>query len=283
MDDAHRAARAFELGEGETAWPTVALFVVCAALQAASSTAGWTGVWPWWTTVLVNAACAYAQFTVLHDATHRCASRVPLINDGLGYLATLALAGPFEGMRRNHLHHHAHTNDPRQDPDYWVAGESWLSTLARCLTTLQAHYWAYFTRLRRNDRAFAGAVVTSAGVAAVQLIAWRGGWLAPLLLSWTLPAQLAVAALAFTFDYWPHRPHTERGRLRDTANITPAWLDPFFLRQNLHAIHHLYPTIPWYRYREAYEVLGPDLRRAGVPHWGFAEALSMLTPGPLPR
>ena len=31
MDAAHRAARAFELGEGETAWPTVALFAACAA------------------------------------------------------------------------------------------------------------------------------------------------------------------------------------------------------------------------------------------------------------
>jgi beta-carotene hydroxylase len=98
-----------------------------------------------------------------------------------------------------------------------------------------------------------------------------------------LPAQLGVALLAVTFDYWPHRPHTVRGRLRDTANILPAWLDPFFLRQNLHAIHHLFPQLPWSRYREALAVLEPGLRRAGVPQWEFREALSKLTPGPLPR
>ena len=277
-----RAVRPFELREGETAWPTVALCLAALTAQGASTAAALDGLFPVAGAVFVNSACAYVQFTVLHDATHRSLSRVKWVNDGFGWLATLVLWGPFEAIKRNHLHHHAHTNDPEHDPDFWVAGETWLSTGLRCLTTLQAHYWSYLTRLRRRDAAYARALFTLALILAAHVWAWREGHLRDILLYWTLPAQLGVAALAVTFDYWPHRPHTARGRLRDTANILPAWLDPFFLCQNLHAIHHLFPQLPWYRYRAALSVLGPDLKRAGVPQWGFREALAKLRPGPLP-
>ena len=278
-----RAVRVFELGEGATAWPTLGLCLAALALQAASSAALLSGLWPAWTTVLLNAACAYAQFTVLHDALHGSVARLKPLNEALGYVATLTLCGPYSAIRRNHLHHHAHANDPREDPDFWAAGETWTGTALRCLTMLEAHYWYYFTRLRRRDRAFAESVVTAAAILAAHAWAWREGRLPALILCWTLPAQLAVAALALTFDYWPHRPHTGRGRFKDTANILPAWLDPFFLCQNLHAVHHLFPQLPWYRYREAHAALDADLRRAGVPQWGWRTAVSMLRPGPLPR
>lgn len=271
-----------ELGEGATAWPTVALSLVALAVQAASSAAGMSGLWPAGVSIFINIVCAYAQFTVLHDAAHRCLSRRFWLNEIFGYVATFVLCGPYAAIRRNHLHHHAHTNDPREDPDFWVAGQTWLSTGLRCLTMLQMHYWTYLTRLRRRDFAFMQSVLTIAAIAALHIWAWRAGHLRDLLLYWTLPAQLAVAALALTFDYWPHRPHTERGRYKDTANILPSWLDPFFLCQNLHAVHHLLPHLPWYRYREAHVIIDAGLKREGVPQWGFWEAVSKLKPGPLP-
>jgi fatty acid desaturase len=271
-----------ELGESETAWPTVALSLVAFFVQAASSAAGVSGLWPAGASIFVNSLCAYAQFTVLHDASHRCLSRRFWLNELFGYAATFVLCGPYAAIRRNHLHHHAHTNDPREDPDFWVAGETWLSTGLRCLTMLQMHYWAYLTRLRRRDTAFIQSVLTIAAIAALHLGAWRAGHLSDLLLCWTLPAQLAVAALALTFDYWPHRPHTGRGRFKDTANILPAWLDAIFLCQNLHAVHHLLPHLPWYRYREAHVLIDAGLKREGVPQWGFWEAVTKLKPGPLP-
>ncbi|MDX6770998.1 MAG: fatty acid desaturase [Elusimicrobiota bacterium] len=277
-----RAIRPFELAAGETAWPTVAVFLGALLVHLGSALAASAGLWPLWLAVPLEAACAYAQFTVLHDASHGCLSRRAWLNDGLGHLATLVLFGPYDAIRRNHLHHHAHTNDPKEDPDYYVAGETWLSTALRCATALQFHYWTFFARLRRRDEVLARAVVVVGAIAAFHAWAWATGRLVPVLLHWALPAQLGAAALAVTFDYWPHRPHTERGRLRDTAALMPAWLDPFFLRQNLHVVHHLYPTIPWHRYRRVMAVIEPDLRAAGAPLWGFREALSKLKPGPLP-
>lgn len=277
-----RAVRAYELAEGETAWPTVAVFLGALAVQLGSAWCWSRGLWPLWAAVPLEAACAYAQFTVLHDASHGSLSKRAWLNDGLGHQATLTLFGPYDAIRRNHLHHHAHTNDPKEDPDFYVAGETWLSTALRCGTALQFHYWSYFTRLRRYDKVLVRAVLVVGGIIAVHVWAWRGGWLTPLLLHWALPAQLGAAALAVTFDYWPHRPHTERGRLKDTAALLPVWFDPFFLKQNLHVVHHLYPTIPWHRYRPVFAILEPDLRKAGTPLWGFREALTKLKPGPLP-
>lgn len=92
--------RVFELGEGATAWPTVALGLVALSVQAASTAAGLSGLWTIGLTVLVNSVCAYAQFTVVHDAAHRCLSRVARLNEVLGYVATLTLCGPFAAMIR---------------------------------------------------------------------------------------------------------------------------------------------------------------------------------------
>jgi beta-carotene hydroxylase len=277
-----RAVRRFELAEGETSWPTVAVFLGALGLQLGSALAWTRGLWPYWAALPLETACAYAQFTVLHDACHGSLSKRVWLNELCGHVATLALFGPYDAIRRNHLHHHAHTNDPKEDPDFYVAGETWAGTFLRCLTQLQAHYWWYFTRLRRRDAVLARAALVVALIAGAHAWAYAHGLLLPLLLHWALPAQLAGFLLALTFDYWPHRPHTQRGRLKDTAALLPRWLDPLFLRQNLHVVHHLYPTIPWHRYRKALAVIEPELRKAGTPLWDLRQALAMLRPGPLP-
>lgn len=264
-------ARRFELSRGETAWPTVGL---CAGLAVAQIAAA--RLLPAPLGVLACCAAAYAQFTVAHDASHRGVSRRRWLNELCGYAAGIALLMPHEAFRRNHLHHHAHTNDPAQDPDFWVAGATLPRTLLRCATILQYHYYCYIFRLGRRDGVWARSWTLLGAFAVAALGAFFLGFGRAALLYWILPAQVATAALGLLFDYWPHRPHTERGRLRDTAAILPRYLDPFFLRQNLHLVHHLFPAIPWYRYREALGALEPELRAASAPMWGMRQALKML-------
>ena len=276
-------ARRHELRAGETAWPTVLLFVAALAAHAALAALALKGILPVWLCVLGCAACAYAQFTVLHDSVHRSLSKRAWLNEALGAAAALTLFAPYEAFRRNHLHHHAHTNDPASDPDYWAAGETWLSTAARCLTMLQFHYYSYLFKLGRRDAVWVRTLATLAAMGAALAAGAALGWGRALLLYWLLPAQLAVAALGFLFDYWPHRPHLGRGRMKDTAAIAPRWLDPAFLAQNLHLVHHLWPTIPWYRYRAAFRVAEPSLREEGGLIWDFRTALARLKPAPLGR
>ena len=38
-------------------------------------------------------------------------------------------------------------------------------------------------------------------------------------------------------------------RYRGTRIVDVAWLTPLVLGHNYHAIHHLWPNLPWHRYR----------------------------------
>ncbi|MBI3552038.1 MAG: fatty acid desaturase [Elusimicrobia bacterium] len=270
--------RPYELGPNETAWPTVALHLGALAVQLSCAAAGFGGLVPVPLAVLVCSVAAYCQFTVAHDAAHKSLSKIVSINESCGSIAALVLFGPFEAFRRNHLHHHAHTNDPAEDPDFWVAGATVATTVLRCFTMLEMHYWSYFTRLGRRDGVYARSVGTVALIVlAFASAAWSGHAKA-LVLYWFVPAQLAGAALGFLFDYWPHRPHTGRGRLKDTAAIAPRYLDPLFLAQNIHLLHHLFPTVPWYRYRAAFGQIEEGIRAEGGLIWDLRTALARLRP-----
>jgi beta-carotene hydroxylase len=101
-------------------------------------------------------------------------------------------------------------------------------------------------------------------VGVTQLVLWGWmGWMVwsgrgrQLLLYYVLPTRIASALLAYSFDYVPHRPHKVR-RAEDEYR-TSSRIDGVFgtsgldltiplLFQNYHIIHHLYPSVPFYRY-----------------------------------
>jgi fatty acid desaturase len=270
--------RRWGLPAAATAWPTLALCLGALILQAGATALALSGRVPPALAVAVNALCAYAQFTVAHDAAHGAVSRLRPLNEAAGAVAALALAAPFAAFRRIHLHHHAHVNDPVEDPDYWVVGKTWPRTLLRFATTWPQYYRVYFLRLRAFDAALAISVGTVLAFGAAGVLAFRAGRLGDLFLFWLLPAQLAVTLLAFLFDYLPHRPHTQRGRMVDTVSVTDRWLDAPFLGQNLHLLHHLFPSIPWYRYRSAWDEAEESIRAEGGVARTWREALGTLPP-----
>ncbi len=277
-------AKRWGLPAGATAWPTVLLSLTAWTVQGTAIALAVSGRLHPALAVAIGTLAAYVQFTVTHDAAHRAVSRRPLLNDAVGWVAAAALAAPFAAFRKIHLHHHAHTNDPAEDPDFWVVGRSWPGTLARFFTTWPHYYRFYFTRLVAKDGVLLQTVAGILLLLAVLGASFATGHLGAALLYWVLPAQLAVAALALLFDYLPHRPHTERGRLRDTVAIdveTAAarrLLDTGFLAQNLHLLHHLFPTIPWYRYRRAYDEIVDGIRAEGGEVRSLRQVLASLPP-----
>lgn len=116
------------------------------------------------------------------------------------------------------------------------------------------------------------------------------------------PGSLAIMFLAFVFDYIPHRPHgttdvykaslvtslsgnttTHNNNNNNNADdlqkcdenpqtnkqnkngdelITP--LTPILLYQNYHAMHHLYPWVPFYQYSPVWYALQDQFRSKGV-------------------
>jgi fatty acid desaturase len=109
-------------------------------------------------------------------------------------------------------------------------------------------------RLRRYSRICLAVLVASIPL----------GLFLPVFFLWWLPGRLGVFALMVLFQWLPHFPHKSTERFSNTRITTfrgSTWL---LLQQDRHLIHHLYPSVPWYRYRAVFRELRPMLEAQGA-------------------
>jgi beta-carotene hydroxylase len=79
--------------------------------------------------------------------------------------------------------------------------------------------------------------------------------------------------LGLFFDYLPHRPFQERDRWKNARVYPSPLLNLLILGQNYHLVHHLWPSIPWYKYQPAYYATKPLLDAKGCD-----QCLGLLEP-----
>lgn len=254
------------------AWRTVALAALVLAGYITLVRFALSGDVSWWLAAPGLTALAYVAFTPMHEASHGNVSGGVngwrWLDPVVGWGMSLVFAAPFPAFRAVHLRHHGRTNHRDDDPDAWVAGDSWWQVIARCWTIFPHYDWVYLRRLmwltpaaqREGWRVVAAFVATGLGL--VALIAQGHG--AALFALWLGPAWAASGLLALAFDWLPHVPHQRTGRYVDTRAIDVRWLDAPLLGQNLHAIHHLYPRVPFYRYRATFDAMAPELESRGT-------------------
>jgi fatty acid desaturase len=84
------------------------------------------------------------------------------------------------------------------------------------------------------------------------------GWEA--LVLWWMPGKLSGLVLMTTFQWLPHHPHTETDRYRNTRINVFLLSTPTLLEQDHHLMHHLFPRVPWYRYRRLFREIRPLLQ-----------------------
>jgi len=101
------------------------------------------------------------------------------------------------------------------------------------------------------------------------------GWGQQLLVFVGLPRLITDPCLAYSFDYAPHHPHAA-SRADDVYGCTSmigGLLTPTdgvdltvpLIYQNYHNIHHLYPTIPFYKYPILWRNHKKNLLELGTP------------------
>jgi beta-carotene hydroxylase len=245
--------------------PTLWLFVGAVALVGVTAAAYLTGRLPAPWAILLDAVAAYLLFTVLHDATHGSAHPRHGGNLVLGRIcgAVLTLAWPL--FHAVHHAHHAHTNDGTRDPDLIVSRAPRLLLPLWCVGVVVEYRIKFFgRRLWRSRSELIEAVATDLGIVGLIGAAAAGGWLWPLTVLWLFPVVLAVLFLAFAFDFVPHYPYDTDARYLNTRIMPGRVLNLLLLGQNYHLVHHLWATIPWYRYQQVYGAVGPELAQHGA-------------------
>lgn len=266
---------------GGFAWPTVALVVIVLTAFVANLVLFALGQTPFWAAALIYAALTYMSYTPLHEAAHGNIhggnDRLKWVNDLCGYLVAPIISVPFSTHTVEHFTHHRYTNQPDKDPDYVVSGMrhgllAFVVCGLRFLWTqnsfLFRDYWD--TAPRREKLIFFCEI----GLA----IGWRVAFL--LLAPWESALALLVVGYlagafftAYWFAYRPHLPYEESARYRNTSSlIMPTWMKPFewfWLGQNLHSVHHLFPRVPFYRYHALHRQIEHAMRAHGTPIVGI--------------
>jgi len=249
-------------------WPTVALIVsIYGSFLGLTYFHEAVPLWLW----LPLAAWTSAWWgSAQHEILHGHPTRLRGLNTALA-TPPLWLWLPFECYRRSHFthHHDERLTDPLDDPEsrYWTP-DGWqeLGAVGRLLVRLQANllgrlvlgpiwspgrFWREeISRIRAGDRLHR------------RIWAWHALWVA-LLLTWVLivcRVPLWQYFLGFVYlgtslslvrSFAEHkaRDHVEQ-RTAIVENSPIFGL--LFLHNNLHVVHHRWPTLPWYRIPRAY-------------------------------
>jgi fatty acid desaturase len=248
-------------------WPTLILLLVTYVFWAVGTT--WAAS-IWLPLGIAVTAIAMAQFSSLqHEVLHGHPFRNRLLNEALVFPG-LNLFVPYGRFRDLHLAHHHDPvlTDPYDDPESnyldpatWVRLPGPLRALLRLNNTLLGRMlfgpaigtWHLvagdIAAARKGDRSVARAwILHGFGVALVAL------WLV-LVAEMPLWAYLLSTYLAYSLlkirTFLEHRAH-EAARARTVIIEDRGPLALLFLNNNLHVVHHMHPSVPWYRLPETY-------------------------------
>ncbi len=266
---------------GQLCGPTVALVIVILLAFSTNLALFATGILPAWAATLILGPLTYMAYTPLHEAVHGNIQgrhdNLRWLNDLCGYLMAPLMAIPYASHRLEHLTHHRYTNQPDKDPDYMISGigNGPVGALATVLKFLWIQNSFFVSTHWRSAPAKERAIYCTE--VAVSL-GWRVGFLALIDVpgaEWVilLGYLMGGSFTAYWFAYRPHIPYEDSSRYRNTNSlIMPAWMKPvgwFWLGQNLHSIHHLFPRVPFYHYHALHDDIEPILRAQGTPILGI--------------
>lgn len=256
----------------DIAWPTIALAFGCLALWIGASWLALADIIPLWLAMVLNTVALYAIYTPVHDSSHGAIvprnRRLGWVNTFIGTISGFPIFMYFHTHRKSHFIHHAHTNGP-EDPDTFLMGNFWHVVLVKTpwteINQLNGwHVWKACRTLRLSPSERRQTLIQYGITMAllIGLVVAGYGW--ELLALWLIPWFVGEHVMEVTFGWFPHHDHTETGRYRDTRIALFPGADLLFLQQNLHLVHHMLPTVPFYRYRAVFDELRPTLQAHGA-------------------
>ena len=284
-DIANGAAR----GSGSVEWPTVLLAVTIYASWLALT--WFHAALPLW---LLTPAAAWIiawHGSLQHEVLHGHPSRSRAINTALAY-PPLWLWMPFEQYRRTHLAHHndERLTDPLDDPESrYLTPEAWAALGPSCRAIITAQttllgrmvigpVWAVGTYWTGDIRAIAAG---DHGLARIWfwhlvrvaiVLGWVTGLCGMALWTYLLCFVYAGTALMLIRSFAEHRAAARIENRTIVVEQAPI-LGLLFLNNNLHAAHHRWPAVAWYRLPALYRAHRAEilLANGGLVYRGYRE------------
>ena len=204
----------------------------------------------------------FASYTPMHEAVHGNVGgsnpKYKWSDSAVGLLMSPLISIPFNSHRKEHFAHHKHTNS-EEDPDVHIQNifrslkDFYRSTL-RVIKTQNTFVMDNFTRIE---------IAVSIGWRLLFVLGTGIISIPVLFFGWFSGAFLTI----YLFSYLPHKPYKDTARWKNT-NIqlfSIRWFEELMFQQNLHAVHHLFPRVPFYNYRTVFEKLEPSMRKKETP------------------
>jgi len=254
------------------AWPTLVASIALLGLFAFAVLGYVTAIIPLWMASLLSFISIHMSFAVAHEATHKTISNRSnaWLDQLLGTLHGWLLIYDFPTFKFLHLRHHANTNDPELDPDYWLQNVSVPTGLFLGLF-VPLHYLRLFI-IADHHHAVSKSFARWSYIRIGALIALLIGLLIFLPLQtfflWLAPASIASSLIAVshrllhTIEQTPNRKATT---LIVRGEKLWEWIvSPFFWLNNHHFLHHEYPKLPCYTHEGLFKQTQKQLMEEGV-------------------
>ena len=260
-------------------WPTLFVAIVCySSMALLTYFADVLGIFA--TTILLSFSIALYS-SLQHEVLHGHPFSKKYLNEALVF-PSLGLLVPYGRFRDTHLQHHYNPalTDPYDDPESnYIDPKEWVkwfgarkalyqlnnSLLGRILIGpllgLSTFYSTDIQKMMRgNQQIQRDYLLHILGFAPVilwwQMASTMDFWI------YFVSAYLGMSILKIR-TFLEHTAH-ERAICRTVIIEDRGPLSLIFLKNNLHAVHHAYPSIPWYRLQKFYASRREDfLQRNG--------------------
>jgi fatty acid desaturase len=273
-------------------WPTLALLALTYAVWACAT--GFAEALGLWLAVPLTGTAIAMHSSLQHEVIHGHPTRVRWLNEALVFPA-IGIFVPYARFRALHLAHHYDPllTDPLDDPESnYLDPQVWArlgrparlllgannTLLGRMLLGPFLGLWALARSETAAARAGDRSVARAWGqhlLALVPVIGWLATvgtmpvW-AYLLACWVGMALLRIRT------FLEHQAH-ERAAGRSVIIEDRGPLALLFLNNNLHAVHHAHPGLPWYRLPDEYAARRSEFlrRNGGYRYRSYAEVFAL--------
>lgn len=222
-----------------------------------------------------------ALATLLHESAHCCLAKSRKLNYFIGtFLSGYLIFQEYYTYRDSHVkRHHAYLGDDNKDPDYIYHIHERLYNYSGCISFFgkfvlkpillfnTISYLGYLIRTRmRPSRQYVQYFFTMYSYWTIIIgAAFYYNLELHLLLFWIIPLITTSVVIGWFNELSEHYPLVKKNKidLYMTRNRFSHWLEDFIFNthaESFHLVHHLFPTIPFWKLKKAHKILCEDIQ-----------------------